>query len=243
MLPTFANLKDHAELYGALSSAFSAGDVVNDAGRYLFTMHAWNFTLAPSVTLNFLADRSYVELPADFGTIVAHVMTSGLTSSVSFTNPENLARMRSESVSQSGAHYWATITYPRQSSRTVPPPPPRLEIWPTPSSASSGAMTLWYRRKWMDLIDDEDVPDMEPEFAPLLRMLVTAYAKSYDEEDTGSLDERLLVIEQGGLLKRLKEFDGMRQPDVGMLTGGAVQEYPQWNDFAWRATASSTGPS
>lgn len=240
MALTFANLKNHAQLDGDLSSAFDSGEVVNDAGRYLFAMHPWNLTIAPPVTLNFHADRDYAELPRDYGTAIEIVTTSGLTSSFSFTTPQSLVRMRSQSVTHAFQHYFGAVTFPAKGQPDGPVPPPRLELWPTPVSASSAVLTICYRRAWAELVDDTDVPDMDEAFNPLLRMLVRAFALGYDED---SLDERLTAIESNIMLKRLKEYDGMRQSDLGTLAGGALRSFGYDQVSDWRATASAADPS
>lgn len=243
MALTFLKLKNHAQLEGNVSSAFDVGEIVNEAGAYLFDMHPWNCLVAPPITLDFLASRNYVELPANFGKVIEIVPTSGLTSSFSFTSMQNLTNYRSESVTQIAQHYFAAISYPSQEDRTKPPPPPRLELWPTPSSESRGVLTIVYRKRWRVLVDNTDVPDMDESLNPLLRLVVRAFVLGYEEEDAGSLDERLAVIESGSILQRLKENDGLRQSDAGVLIGGLLAEYPRWNDYGWRVNASASDPS
>lgn len=237
MALTLLNLKSHAQLDGNLSDAFDATEVVNEAGSYLFDMHAWNCLVAPPSTLSLIEDQSYVSLPADFGKMVAYAMTSGLTSSLSFTSPQELAAMRSTSITVQHYHYWAAISHPSQVQPNEQPVNARLELWPTPASSSAGAITIWYRRRWRELDDDTDAPDMPRFLNPLLRRIVRIFALSYDEEDTGQLEERLETIENSQFYTRLKEHDGLEYPDMGTLVGGAIQERHYFDN--WRRAAAS----
>jgi len=244
MALTLLNLKNHAQLEGDISSAFDITSVINDAGRYLLDMHAWNCAVAPPVTLNFLASRTYVELPADFGKPIEVVMTAGLTSSFSFTSLANVLRMRSDSVTQAYQHYFGAVVFPNQAQPTDPPLPPRIELWPTPSSASSAVMTIAYRKRWKNLEQDTDEVNVDESLYSLLRRLVRIFAKAYDSEDTGTLEERLEAIEQSTFYLRLKENDGLRQPDYGPTTGGAINGgSPYWNDYGFRVNATASDPS
>ena len=46
---------------------FDVDQIINQAGRYLFSMWSWGWRSRPPVTLDLVADQTYVLLPADFG--------------------------------------------------------------------------------------------------------------------------------------------------------------------------------
>lgn len=217
---TYASLKNYVKhaLAGDPASDIDYSNIINEAGRYLYNCHQWKFRERPPATVNFVASQAYVELPEDFGELVSYTMTSGLTRGLQLTTFRELAQLQASDVSASD-YFWAAISHPEQTQDSKDMPKPRLEIWPTPTSSETGAITIWYRAEWLELEDDADKANVPKWAVSLLTILVRTFAQGYEEE---GLIERLNAFEGSAILDRFRAKDGMIQPDYGPLGVGAV---------------------
>jgi hypothetical protein len=230
---------------GRLSTSLPGSDadavekgIVNHAGRWFTSHHPWNWRIAPEVQISTVASQDYVDLPVDFGEMVAYQVISGLNYGIELTTPQIIADRRASSVTISQNYYWGTISHPRRPDSKSPPPAPRLELWPTPSTAVVDFMRLWYRTKWVELdetTDAADVPDY-CEFA--LAMTCRAFASGLSEEYGNERDVtgELNKLVNGPIFQACKETDGMQQTDYGHLAGGAIQG--QYSP-SWRSASAS----
>jgi hypothetical protein len=223
----------HARHDGSVPSTLDQDEIVNAAGRLFFSLHPWNFRYRPPVDLDLTEDQAYIELPFDFGEIVAYQTDNnyGLT----LTTAQELANHRTASVTVAQNYYWGTIVHPAQESRDVPPPPPRLEIWPEPSSTNEDAVQLWYRAAWGELYSTDDVANV-PRYAHLaLIQTVRGVAAGMTEnllEPAGGIEGYLNNVLGGKVWEAAVTTDGLQQPDYGPMTGGAIEG--RGSHFTWR---------
>lgn len=250
---TLTEIKKHAdyELGGgtSLPSSISTESAINYAGMAFYNIHQWNFRNRAPVALDFIADQQFITLPRDFGEITAYQMTEGLNFGVTFTTPQQVAAHRATTVTVSQNYYWASIIFPSQVATSVAPPPPRIEIWPTPAADNLGVFTLWYRSKWVDLIhqtsdttavevdDVANIPDYaEAAFLQFVRAFVAGWGERLTEPQ-GGVDGILARTLQGPVWQAAVATDGLVQSDYGMQVGGAIQSrYPA---FTWRSASAS----
>ena len=91
-----------------------------------------------------------------------------------------------------------------------------------------------YRSKWVELVTDSDNA-MVPDYAEsALIALVRAFALGYEEE---GLEQRLGEVEGGVMYLRLKEKDGLIQPEYGPLRNGALYMSTPSYQIPWDSTA------
>ena len=214
-------------------------EMINNAGRTFFSLHLWNFRYRPQVDLDLTADQKYIELPHDFGELVAYQTDDNY--GITMTTPQGLADHRAVSITVAQNYYWGTIVQPAQVARDEAPPPPRLEIWPEPSSTTSTQpIHLWYRAGWVDLYNTTDVADV-PRYAHMaLIQVVRAIASGIQEnllEPKGGVEAYLEGVVGGKIWEACVTTDGLQQPDYGPMKGGAISQYD--SHFTWRSRTAS----
>jgi hypothetical protein len=226
------------------TTANSVADmIINSAGTHLFSMHPWRFKMGPSITRDFVANQDYISLPNDFGSIRDVRMTSGANNALTLTSISQLEYYRTSSIGAGLAlDYWCALSWPPPEAQNVAPPPPRLEFWPTPTSASAGAVTLTYLRRWVPLYQTTDVAAIPDYAESLLAQLVRAFASGWEDEAAVPLEPRLQMVENGPVCDAAKVEDGMQQGEFGYMRGGPLQSmYPL---TSWRsATTGVADPS
>lgn len=218
------DLRDDVEAAagGTVDPRLNVDKIVNEAGNYLYDMHPWEWRMGASVSLDFVANQNWIELPRDFAEIVGIDVTSSVVKDVRQTDIETILELRSDTADVV-FDYWVAPEHPDQHSRSEPPAHTRLAVYPTPTSASASAITLIYRRQWVELQNGEDVPNVPPRWYLLLRQLIRATARGYSLTVPGDVFEHLEPIEQSALLMNLKEAGGREHSDLGMLQGGVVR--------------------
>lgn len=163
---------------------------------------------------------SAIALPADFRDLIAYNTTSGLLKGIQFTSHGDLLQKRAASFTTVGFHY-AIIVHPINSSSGAAPVP-RMEIWPTPSSNETGAITILYRRGWSALTSDADliqIPDwMHPTFFEFLR----AFAHGWEESDNQTASERVSGVMNGPIWATAVRRDASIEADLGPIINGAA---------------------
>ena len=212
--------------------------VINQAGRWFVAHHDWNWRVGPEIAISSVSGQDYIEFPVDFGSMVAYQVISGLNYGIEMTTPQIIADRRASSVTISQNYFWGTISHPPRPDSKTQPPPPRLELWPSPASSVEDFMRLWYRVKWHELdeiTDAANVPDY-CEFA--LAMTCRAFASGLSEEYGNERDvsSELSKLIDGPIFRTCKEMDGLEQTDYGHLAGGAIQG--QYSP-TWRSASAS----
>lgn len=219
---TLTNLKSHVThaLGGSPASEITAVDIVNQAGRHMFT-YSWKFRVRPSTDISTVSSQSYVDLPTDVGEIITIRMKDGLNDSIELTSYDKLLLIRNGSLS-TGRQFHAAISYYDSTAvdNTAVAVKPRLELAPTPTAVDQ--ITLVYRAKWSDLSSDEDIATIPDWAESLLIMYVRAFAQGYEEE---SFMQRVAEVDSSPMFHRTAIQDGMIQPEYGPLEGGHITSY------------------
>ena len=224
-LVEYRNHVQHATGGGALSSQLAQDQIINEAGRYLVSMHHWKWLEMTPATLTFTISTAYVSMPADFKSLDAIWPDDAINSSFELVTPREIARMREYEITATAAYY-GTLVYPTQAAVTAHQTVPRLELYPTPSATTSGALHLWYTRGWTVIDDATDVPNFPPYLETLFTQIVRAFAKGYEEDDQGTLDDRLVSIAGGPIFAAAVSQDGMTQNEYGEIGGGWLESSP-----------------
>lgn len=197
--------------------------IVNIAGQHLYNMHAWRWRERPPVDLHFVSGQSYLDLPIDLGQIRAYAL-NGLTQDFSFTTVQQIADLRDHSITPTGFHWWGTIVQPSQPHPSMPMPPKRIELFPTPIEANvNDVLTLWYRATWVPLHEPSDAANIPNEAEPLLVELARAFAEGFIEERDRTVSVRVAEVTHGPIATALRQMDSTAQPNYGPLRGGAVR--------------------
>lgn len=189
--------------------------LVNQTGRHLCAMHRWRFLTRPPTTVDTVASQEWLALPSDFSEILGLDGSPNGSNTIDPVTLEHLNNLRrSGTATANGGRYYA-LAYTTQSGTT--PPTPRLEIWPTPSSTQTGVYVLMYRAGWIDVTTDTGYVPVPPWAEALYSRLLAAFARGYDDEDTGTIDARLAEIKAGELFRAACAEDRMKQPNRGGL--------------------------
>jgi hypothetical protein len=201
--------------------------IVNEAGRFLCTMHQWKFLERPPTSLDFTAATAYVPLPSDFMELIAYSYSSALTSAFQLTTFQSLAMLRAANLNAT-AVYYGCIVQPTQVNTTTAPPIARLELYPTPASTITAALNVWYRAGWTEFAGGGATTVIAniPTWAEtLLITLIRAFARGYEED---RLEELVSEVAGGPVFQMAKDRDGLIQPDYGQLNmqrGFTTAEY------------------
>lgn len=216
----------------------SVDRIINDAGTQLFGMHSWNWRSRPSVDLDFVANQEFVNMPPDFGSgeLLYVRQTANVNFGVTVTSLALIDDLRANSVTTTGGHYWVSLSFPTQAALTIPPVQTRLEVYPTPTSATASALTVGYRAGWIELNDDNSVANIPPAFDSLLVNLVRARAIYYKTNDLSPVD----AILQSATFHLLKRQDGAAQAGGQPRRGGILHGRAGLFDPLWNFTVSET---
>jgi hypothetical protein len=238
---TFANLKSHVQhaLGGTPSDQITEADIINQAGRHMFT-HDWKFRERPPSTIAITTSNEHVDLPGDLGEIISLRMKDGLNDSIQLTTYDHVLMVRNGDIA-SGAHYYATVVWPQPyvaGDEDYTKVPPRLEIAPTPTGEDE--MSIAYRASWSDLELDTDAAQVPPYAEALLIAYVRAFALGYEEEGLG---QRLFEVEAGPLYERASIADGMIQNTYGQIRGGMVSRNREGGRLPFNAVQAPSRPN
>lgn len=224
-LAEYRNHVQHAVGGGAVSSQLQADLIINEAGRYLCSMHHWKWLEPVPGTLNFTSAQAYVSMPSDFKSLESIWPDDAINATFVLTSVDEINKMRQFDVSSSAA-YFGALVYPGQANATSHQTVPRLELYPTPSASATGALHIFYTRGWTVIDDATDVPNIPAYVETLYTQLVRAFAKGYEEDDTATLDERLAAIAAGPIFAACVSQDGMTQNEYGEMRGGWTDTQP-----------------
>jgi len=210
----------HALGGGDLDPSLDALGVVNQAGEYLYSMHPWAFTRRRSALVDTVADQDYVDLPTDFRSIIAITQTDGTLYDIQLVSLEEVQRARTSQANiGSSWNYLGAITW------AGAPPVPILELWPTPSTSTTGIFTCTYKKGWPRVTNDSDALDF-PEFMDALYIqIVRAMAKGYELDGAEPREVLLARITMGPEMRAAKERDAAVQWNRGRIRGGGSQVF------------------
>jgi hypothetical protein len=192
--------------------------ILNEALFFLFDYHDWSWRQRPPALLNIVSGQDYVALPTDFGwdgMLKVHANVTVPQIGVLKCTLDDISRFRGQTAPATTPYYVA-LAWPTQTSLTVAPATPRLEIWPTPSLSISNAIRITYRAGAISVTNTTDVPNIPTHFEGALSKLACGLIKRYelDGDDTD-------YVAALGRLEQLKLADAViRRP---FITEGAKQ--------------------
>lgn len=235
-------LVEHA-LGGEVHSAVTPWRCLNGAGHWMCNSRAWRWLRGGLEALALTADQSYVDLPADFGSINAIEGGQGFQASIELTTPDQLLEYKSSATANTGYYYCAVLSYDHADitgtstgsnhvvaastaaeQKALKAPTPRLEIYPTPTATVTDGLLLYYTRGWREVSNDTEtifVPDWMEE---LYIRIARCWAKGYEEDDSYNRDAALMAIMQGPDYAACVRRDTQGQMDKGRVRGGAALE-------------------
>ena len=202
------------------SAELSAAAIANQAGSWLYDAYDWRFKMRPPTTASIVADQTWIALPSDFGEMVGAPYTTSYW--VKMATMADIAQFRRISGTVTGAGFYAAIAYTAVSSTT--PPTPRLEIWPAQSASSVNGLTVPYKATWPIVTDDDTTLSIPPYAEALYLSVARAFARGYEDEEQGSLDQRLAHIQGGPVWRACEMRDGGEQSDYGQGDPGPAAE-------------------
>jgi hypothetical protein len=191
-------------------------DVVNEAGRYLFSRR-WRFREKhDQVVASVGTNATVLDLPSDFDTLISVRMTNELDSTVELTTPDRINLYRRSTVGSNNQYYVAVYHYPG-SVNGQNAPKWQFQVYPSVPTADSDLMRVTYLYSFPTYTtssDDTSVIDVPTWCESLLIAYCRAFAQGYEDE---GLNQRLAEIDAGPLYMRVAEQDGLLQMDYGPL--------------------------
>lgn len=195
----------------------------NQAGRALFTEHAWNWRVVTAKPpFSTVAGQEWIDLPADFGNPVAVAVHGNSGFRVILTTLDEIMRMRQGQIGYGGGGSYVTFEGNGPAAPDGSAGPRRMGLYPTPTD-SIPAFDCAYQSKWVEAVPGKlDLfPNIQPEYEAALMYKGRALARNLVRQSS--------TIEEGmyaGEILRLKAEDGRRQVNYGVLKGGADDYVP-----------------
>jgi hypothetical protein len=179
-----------------------------------------------------------IALPTDFRDLIEINTSTGLLKGISLVTHSELLERRASSYTTTSGHYYATIVHAQSTGyeSSTGAPTPRLEVWPTPGVNEADAMTIIYRAGWSAVTTDSELLRI-PSFLELPYLeILRALARGFEEEDQGSVSQRLAGVMSGPLMMVAKDRDDMAQPHYGRLRNGAADSVVIGSSVSWDFT-------
>ena len=214
-------------------------DIINDAGRYLFSRR-WRFREKHDAVVQATANASVLDLPDDFDTLISVRMSDELNNTVDLTTPDRLNLYRRSTVGSNNAYYVAVYHYPG-SVNGQSAPKWQLQIYPTVTAADTDFIRVTYLYSFPTYTtssSDTSVIDVPTWCESLLTAYCRAFAQGYEDE---GLNQRLAEIDVGPLYMRVAEQDGLLQMDYGALL--PQYQYSGFHSQAGGYTVSGQAPA
>lgn len=220
-LADYRNRLQHA-LGGEVSELLDQDALINEAGRAFVDSREWKFMERPPATLDFTISVGYVDLPSDFGQLIAIEITADNLNAFQLVDFQEFAKYQAVSYTGTPGGVFGTIVHPGQTSTGAAAGVPRLLLYPTPTATTSAAMRIYYRAAWTELSTDGAVPNVPTYCESILTEFVRAFAFGSEEPDQGTVFERVDRIIGSGMFQRLVYRSDMIQNDYGPERNGAV---------------------
>lgn len=190
--------------------------VLNLAGQWLDSIHAWQQRLRVSASLNFTAGDTTLALPENLKEIVAAEQSSVTANgrSVQWVGAPEMLTLRQGLGSFGNFDMYVSI----ETAGTAW----ELGLFQPPDSTTSDVLKISYRVGWTPVVDDKSQITIHPSLEGLLSHIVREYAAGLE---LGDLDQRLAAIADPrarGLLHAAKLADASGNRMLGPITGGAV---------------------
>jgi hypothetical protein len=211
-------------LGGRPDAVLNTLELVNLAGSHFCGMSKWRFLMRKFSLRDTVASQSYVTTPDDFGGVIT---LAGVGANAYYTESDyaTIATLQNGTTTSgvTGNPYMYAIvdTTPSGSTASVR----HLELFPVPSTTTTGAMALVYRAKWADLTSDSDYILFPDYTKALFVRVLMAFARGLQREEQGSLSQRLAELQTSPEFLSAVRQDRAMQSDLGEIEG-SVQDYP-----------------
>jgi hypothetical protein len=202
--------------------------------RYTIADKPDNQTLVLEESIGAAADDETdiaIEIQFNYVTFPDHVLpvrkvehiepTSNLLQTTEFRTPKFVQQHRSNASAINPFGFYLTYSHEETAAGVIFP---RIELWPPLSEDRPGFLTCWYQKGWKTLTDENAPIPILDYCDTLMRQLVRAFAKGYEEEEQASLNARLEEIDQGPVARYARDQDGAFFPNLGIPHGSKVQE-------------------
>lgn len=219
------------------SRRVDALDVLNQAGHHYYGVREWLHARRPAVELSFVADEKLVNLPTDFGTLLAITAVNGLNNGFELITPGELDLYRSSTLGENHVYRGAIVGQVAEDSSVVD----ALEVYPTPTEDSESALLLRYRAGWVNVTDETEVLPLPASGRSLYLQYVRAFARGIEQEDIAGLEPRLREIDGGALFRQACRQDTAGQRVVGRLRNGASAGFESYR-YLDRYVEGPSGP-
>lgn len=235
-------IAEHA-LAGGVSPEVTGLRVLNDAGRWLVSVRPWVYLRGGMDALDLVADQDYVALPDGMGAVLKIEHKSGFSSSFILTTPDVIMQLRTTTPVAATHTFWGAVIYDHAditgtasvsgaydvsattaaTIKATKKPTPRLDIYPMPTTSSTGGLLIHYTRGWRAIDEDTDTVFVPDWLEGVYLRAVRIWAKGYEEEDTFSKDDALDRLIVGAEYRAAVTRDSNIQMEKGVLSGGATQ--------------------
>lgn len=182
----------------------------------MYGMCRWTSALRVSTDVAYVDGQSWAALPVDYDELeYVREGTLGFT----IVQPHELERLRAAGTAQRvGALVHNGTSY-------------RLELVRTPDTSDADALTIAYRRKWVDLTLDTQAAPVPDWLESLLRLVVSKYARGIE---SGQLSEELALVEQSPIYAAALRRDARGAGTTfGYVAGTGGADVRGGNPYGW----------
>lgn len=159
-----------------------------------------------------------IELPDDFGSLIRIVGEDTFASQFEIVSATRLLELRANSLDEvdSSWPYVGAVIWPGSPSRPV------LDVYPEFSQNTESQFTVLYKRGWKRLTSLSQTLEIADYLTGLYFHLCREWALGLQDEDEGTLDERLEKVKRGSIFSAARNMDWRQQPTAGRMSGGQV---------------------
>lgn len=211
----YISLMQHAIGGGEPASGHDLSDTLNRAGRAVFGRYSWQWLMAGPVNLVAVEGSYDIDLPANFGEAISLQDPNNITTRFIWTTPDQIMERR-RLPQITGLHYYVSVNGWTPQATPGAAPVRKLMMDKAASSGGNPTFQLVYRRQWVDLVDDDAIPDMPSKMEESLIRMSRAMAWSLENDGEHPDMQRAL----SEMEDQKKQF-ARGQPYLGFVRGGA----------------------
>lgn len=191
---------------------------INHAVSVLENARAWEWTQNNTTTLTPVVGQGYIELPVDVRDVVGLHRPSSLSQVFVAASLGEITHARASSPSVHSLLWHHAREVYGAATRTFRP---RLEIYPTPTTADP--LTLVYHARIPRVGADDDLIVLPDWLDGVFEELCVGIAHGREEPELGSVSARVAAVLDGAAFRVATERDGMLHDMGAPWSGGAVQ--------------------
>lgn len=188
-------------------------------------------------------DFPWIVLPLDFAECL-RLQGVDSTTTLSMRTYQQVIDARTLGLGTGASSYIGSIMWRGAFTDLTPAessPVARIELDRIPSTNQTGAFRMVYRTGWPAQSDDASLALLPVWIEPLFVQYVRAFARGFMEEDTASLDERLVTVRGGPIFQQARRADSMIQRSYGVLQPGEIgmPNTPSFDGDGWLANPAA----